>query len=260
MYGVIDGTPGLTAAAVPARPGAAATESAAAVLRARLAGALWLMVVFAGGFAFFAVSTLLVEGDAAATAAKITASEPLFRLGLVANLAAGAFYLGVTVLLHALLKPVGRSLSLLAASLGVAGVAAGAAASLLQLAPLLVLGGAPFLGPFSAEQLQALALAFLRLAVQGGSIGMLFFGLQCVLLGYLIVRSTFLPRLLGVLLGVGGMSYVVSSLANVLAPALGAQLAPFILPAALIGEGSLCLWLMIRGVDGGRWQEQGARQ
>jgi hypothetical protein len=202
----------------------------------------------------------MVAGDAAATAANLLASESAFRLAFTANLVAGACYLGVTVLLYALLKPVSRSLSLLAATFGLAGVAAGAATSLLQLAPLLLLKEAPYLGAFTPDQLQALSLTFIRMAWQGGGIGMMFFGVQCVLIGAMIVRSSFLPRILGVLLGVGGLSYVVSSLANFTAPAFGAQLSPFIVPAALIGEGSLCVWLILKGVNVPRWQEQAGRQ
>jgi hypothetical protein len=218
------------------------------------------MVIITGAFAFFAMSRLMVDGDAAATAANLLASESAFRLALTANLVAGACYLGVTVLLYALLKPVSRSLSLLAATFGLAGVAAGAAASLLQLAPLLLLKEAPYLGAFTPGQLQALAQTFIRVAWQGGGIGMMFFGVQCALIGALIVRSTFLPSLLGVLLGAGGASYVVSSLVSFTAPALGAQLSPFIVPIALIGEGSLCVWLILKGVNVPGWQEQAGRQ
>jgi hypothetical protein len=229
-------------------------------LQAAAAGGLWLMVIFTGAFAFFAMSGLTVAGDAAATAANLVASESTFRLALTANLVAGACYLGVTVLLYALLKPVSRTVSLLAATFGLVGVAAGAATSLLQLAPLLLLKEAPYLGAFTPGQLQALAQTFLGMAWQGGGIGMMFFGVQCVLIGALIVRSTYLPSVLGVLLGVGGSSYVISSLANFTAPAIGAQLSPFIVPAALIGEGALCVWLILKGVNVPRWQERAGRQ
>ena len=85
---------------------------------------------------------------------------------------------------------------------------------------------------------------------------MVFFGLQCLLMGSLIARSTFLPWILGVLLAIGGSSYVIVSFASFLAPALAASLFPFILPTALVGEGSLCLWLLVKGVNLPRWQEQ----
>ena len=250
------------AAALPrdAAPVREPAAGASARPRARTAGGLWLAVIVTGMFAFLVQSPLIVRGDPAATAANITSSETMFRLGLAANLAAGICYLGVTVLLYTLLKPVGRSLSLLAAACGLVGVAVGAAGSLAQLSVLAVLSAASAGGAFTAAQLQALAYTFTRVDAQAFQLGMLYFGVQCALLGYLVTRSTFLPRLLGVLLGVGGLSYVASSLANLVAPAFGAALAPFVIPAALVGEGSLTAWLIAKGVDGGRWQEQAVRQ
>lgn len=232
---------------------------ASPLLKARLAGGFWLIVIVAGGFAFFTGSALIVRGDAAGTATNIMASERLYRLGFAANLMAGACYAGVTVLLYDLLKPVSRSLSLLAASFGLLGIAIGGATSFIRLAPLVLLGGAEYLGAFTTAQLQALALTSLRLDAQGSNIGLVFFGCQCLVIGYLIVRSRFLPRVLGVLLAVGGASYIVNSFASFLSPGSAAYLAPYILPAAIVGEGSLCLWLIVMGVNVQRWTEHTAR-
>ena len=224
--------------------------------KARMAGGLWLMVIATGTFAFLAGATLIVRNDAVATATNILAAERFYRLGFVADLIAGACYMGVTVLLYDLLKPVSRSVSLLAAFFGLGGIAIGAATSLVRLAPLVLLRSDQYLSTFTPNQLQTMALAALRLYEQAFLIAMVFFGLQCVLVGCLIVRSTFLPRILGVLLALGGLSYVISSLANFLAPAFGARLAPFIVPAAILGEGSLTLWLLLVGVNAQRWNEQ----
>jgi len=224
--------------------------------KARIAGGLWLIVIVSGMSAFLIRSPLIVRGDAAATATNILASESLFRFGFAADLMAGVFYLGVTVLLYRLLKPVSRSVSLLAAFFGLAGVAIGSAISLTNLATLVLLGDGQYSSAFTTSQLQTMALMSLKLYVQGFNISMAFFGFQCFLIGCLIVRSTFLPRILGVLLAIGGSSYVISSFATFLAPAFGARLAPFIVPAALLGEGSLTLWLLIKGVNVQRWKEQ----
>ena len=232
---------------------------ASARLEARLAGGLWLMVIVAGTAAWLLRAPLIVRRDAAATAANVLASEPSFRLGFAADLIAGACYLGVTVILYGLLKPVNRSLSLLAAAFGVVGVAVGAAISLNSLAPLNQLGSGQPLAAFSTGQLQAQALLSLRLYEQGFSIGMVFFGFQCISIGWLIARSTFLPRILGWLLAIGGSSYVISSFSSFLSPALGARLSPWILPTALVGEGSLCLWLLLKGVNVPRWEESAGR-
>jgi len=223
-------------------------------LRARITGVLWLLVVATGVVSFVINSGLMVRGDAAATAANILSSESLFRVGFTANLLSGVFYVGVTGLLYDLLKPVNRVVALLAALFGIVGVAIGGYVS--NLAPLILLKAGPDLAAFTPNQLQAMALVFLRLNAQSFNISMVFFGCQCFLAGWLIAQSIFLPRVLGVLLCAGGLSYVTASLANFLSPAIGAQLAPFILPAALLGEGSLSVWLTVAGVNGARWQEQ----
>jgi hypothetical protein len=206
--------------------------------------------------AFVIRAPLIVRGDAAATATNIQASESLFRLGFAADLIAGVCYVGVTVLLYGLLKPVSRSLSLLAAFFGLAGVAIGSAISLTNLATLVLLGDGQYSNAFTTSQLQAMALMSLRMYGQGFLIAMAFFGFQCLSIGYLIVRSTFLPRILGVLLAIGASSYIISSFATFLSPAFGARLSPFIVPAALLGEGSLTLWLLVMGVNEQRWKEQ----
>ena len=224
--------------------------------KARIAGGLWLMVIAAGMTAFLIRTPLIVRGDAAATATRILASESLFRFGFVADLMAGVCYMGVTVLLYRLLKPVSRSVSLLAAFFGLTGVVIGSATSINSLGALAVLRDAQYFSAFTTSQLQTMALMSLKLDAHGFNLAMVFFGVQCLLIGCLIVRSTFLPRILGVLLAIGGTSYVVSSLATFLAPAFGARLTPFIVPAALLGEGSLTLWLLIKGVNDERWKEQ----
>ena len=224
--------------------------------KARIAGGLWLIVIAAGVLTVIVESALIVRGDAAVTAANILASESLYRLGFAADLIGGACYLGVTVLLYSLLKPVSRSLSLLAAFFGLAGVAVGAVASVSRLVPLVLLGGGPDSTAFTTTQLQAMAMMSLRLQGQGFGIAMVFFGLQCVSIGCLIIRSTFLPRILGVLLAIGGSSYVISSFANFLSPPFGALVFPFIIPAAIVWEGSLTLWLLVKGVNVQRWKER----
>ena len=85
---------------------------------------------------------------------------------------------------------------------------------------------------------------------------MVFFGIQCISIGYLVARSTFLPGIPGVLLAIGGTCYVIVSLSNFLAPSLGPHLVPFMMPIALIGEGSLGGWLLVKGVNVQRWNEQ----
>jgi len=224
-------------------------------LKARIAGACWLLCIVAGMVGFIAGGPLIVANDAAATATNILANESLFRFGFAANLISGLSYVGVTVFMYYVLKPVSRSLSLLAAFFGLAGVAIGGVAWVSNLVPLTLLHGDQYLSALTASQLQALSLAALKLQTHVFFIGMVFFGIQCILFGYLVARSSFLPRILGVLLGLGGTCYVIASFANFLLP-LGARLMPFVVPVALIGEGSLTVWLLIKGLNEQRWYEQ----
>ena len=224
-------------------------------LKARIAGACWLLCIVAGMVGFIAAGPLIVANDAAATATNILANESLFRFGFAANLISGLSYVGVTVFMYYVLKPVSRSLSLLAAFFGLAGVAIGGVAWVSNLVPLTLLHGDQYLSALTASQLQALSLAALKLQTHVFFIGMVFFGIQCISIGYLVARSSFLPRILGVLLGLGGTCYVIASFANFLLP-LGARLIPFVVPVALIGEGSLTVWLLVKGLNEKRWYEQ----
>ena len=224
-------------------------------LKARIAGACWLLCIVAGMVGFIAGGPLIVANDAAATATNILANESLFRFGFAANLISGLSYVGVTVFMYYVLKPVSRSLSLLAAFFGLAGVAIGGVAWVSNLVPLTLLHGDQYLTALTASQLQALSLAALKLQTHVFFIGMVFFGIQCISIGYLVARSSFLPRILGVLLGLGGTCYVIASFANFLLP-LGARLIPFVVPVALIGEGSLTVWLLVKGLNEKRWYEQ----
>jgi Domain of unknown function (DUF4386) len=220
-------------------------------LKATAAGFFWLMTILMGGFGVFAGGRLVVPGDATATAANILAHRALFRWGFTADLLADFCYIAVTLFVYELLKPVSRSLSLLAAFFSLVGCALGALACVLQLAPLAVLGGAPFLRVFTVEQLQALALLFLSLRVRANGIGLVFFGFHCLLIGYLILRSNFLPRLVGVLMTFAGLGWL-----SFLSPPLVKALYPYIIVPGFLGETSLTLWLLFAGVNVERWNEQ----
>src|SRR5206468_8428304 len=224
--------------------------------QARMAGGLWWLCIVSGVVGFVAGAPLIVANDAAATAANILAKESLFRLGFVADLISGVSYVGVTAFIYHVLKPVDRSLSLLGAFFGLAGVAIGGASWVIHLAPLLLLHDDQYLTAFTTNQLQAMSLVALKLQLQVFPIGMVFFGIQCMSIGYLVARSTFLPRILGVLLAIGGTCYLIVSFANFLAPSFGPHLMPFIMPMALIGEGLLGGWLLVKGVNVQRWNEQ----
>ena len=128
-----------------------------------------------------------------------------------------------------------------------------------QFVPLVLLDNASYSSAFTADQVQA--LAYMPTVMQGISydIFTVFFGFNGIVLGFLIFRSTFLPRVIGVLMVIDGLAYLISSFADILSPAFAAHLVPYIQLPALFGEGSLCLWLLIVGVNSLRWGQVAAR-
>jgi hypothetical protein len=221
-------------------------------LKARLAGFFYLTT---GGTAFAEAihSNVVDHTSAAVTAHNILSAQALYRFAFAADLAGVASYLVVTALLYGLLRPVSRTMSLLAAFFGLVGVAVQAAAATGYFAPLLILGGAPYLSAFTTAQLQAAALFALDLYAQGFLIALVFFGCYCVLLGYLIFRSSFLPRAIGVLMVIAGLALLLNSVLTFVAPAIAHHLMIFTLGLDGIGELSLMLWLLVVGVNVPKW-------
>jgi hypothetical protein len=219
--------------------------------RARITGVVYLFYFLTAVLGVFFMGGIVVDGDAAATATNLLAHESLFRLGLATGLVATAGYIALTALFYGLFKPVNRSLSLLAAFFSLVGCAILAFASLFQIAPLVVLGGSPYLSVFKVEQLRALALMFLELNTQANNICVAFFGVYCLLIGYLIFKSFFLPRILGVLMALAGLGWL-----TFLSPPLANHLSPYNLVLGFLAELSLMLWLLVMGVNVQRWQEQ----
>jgi hypothetical protein len=221
-------------------------------LKARIIGVFYLLTILTGIFAQgFVSGRLVVNGDAAATATNILAHKSLFELGFTVYLIEMACQIAITALFYDLLKPAVRSISLLAAFLGLAGCVIQTFSRLFYIAPLFVLGGAHYLNVFSPEQLQALALLFLRVNDHGAAIALVFFGFYALLTGYLILRSTFLPRFLGVLSVLGGLGWL-----TFLNQPLGYRLFPYIAVFGILGAVALIVWLLVFGVNEQRWKEQ----
>lgn len=221
------------------------------LVKARMGGFCWLMCFLTSIYTLSLSGRLMVKGDPAATAANLLANEALFRTGTAALLISTAFYIGATLFIYEVLKPVNRSLSLLAAFFSLVGCAVGALSCLFDFVPFIVLKGAPYLSAYTTEQLQALSYLFLVVRAQANDIGLVFFGLHCLGVGYLILRSTFLPRIIGalmVLAGIGWLTYLL--------PPLAQSLAPFNMLPGAVGELSLTLWLLIKGVNVQRWNEE----
>ena len=220
--------------------------------KARLVGALLLFTIVAGAFAQgFIGGNVIVAGDAAATATNILAHQALYRLGFAIYLVEMSCQIAMTVLLYDLLKPVSRSVSLLAATFGLIGCTIKTLSRLFFFAPLLVLGGAHYLSVFDPRQLQALAFLSLRMNYATETIAMVFFGLYALVKGFLVFRSTFLPRILGVLGMIGGLGWMIY-----LYEPLALRFESYIVGVAVIGALAMALWLLVKGVNEPRWKEQ----
>lgn len=208
---------------------------------ARLAGVCQVLeAVTATWGQVFVFSRFIVSGNAAATAANILGHEARFWQGFASSLLGVVFHLAWALLMYELLKPVSRRLSLFALVVIVVGCAVQALTCVFYLAPMVVLrAGAP----------DMLAYAFAEL--NGGTFNtyLVFFGLWCALIGVLIVRSTFMPRILGVLVGISGLGWLLF-----LVPPIATRLfSPYIVVASAIGEIPLELWLIVMAVNAQKW-------
>jgi hypothetical protein len=221
---------------------------------ARLAGLLYLAIIAGGLFAEALVrGQLLVPGDAAATAAGLLDHASLYRVGFAVHLAYLLCAVAVSVILYELLRRVSPGLALLALAFNLVAIAV-EAASLLQVHAALRQLLDPGLAGMEPAQLQAMAYAHARMFAGGFGMSLAFFGAFCLAAGVLIVRSRFLPRLLGVLMLLAGGCYLLNSFAGFLLPALAALLFPWILLPCLIAELSLASWLVVKGVDLARFE------
>lgn len=218
-------------------------------LQSKITGVVYLLFFLTAVLSQVFLKGLVVSGDAAATANNLLAHEPLFRLGLATGLISTACYIALTALFYELFKPVNRSVSLVAAFFGLAGCVIQAFGKLFQLAPFLVLGGSAYSSVFTGAELRAMALLSLQVNMQAVNIELVFFGFYCLLIGYLVFRSSFLPRILGALMAFAGFGWL-----TFLSPPLAAFLSPFILILGFLAELALCLWLLVRGINAERWK------
>jgi hypothetical protein len=228
---------------------ASETRSSAPAWKARIAGLSYLAVIVGGLFAEgFVRGSLVVPGDAAATARAIAADEPLWRLGMAVHLLYLPAAVLVNVLIYELLKPVQATLARVALVFALLGVAI-EAVSLVQLSvPLAMIDDGGTLAALAEGQRQALAYLATGLFSTGFAVALLVFSGFCTLAGVLIMRSRLLPRLIGALMIAAGACYFVNSLAAIVAPALSNVLFPWILLPSFLGELSLALWLSVKGV------------
>jgi hypothetical protein len=217
---------------------------------ARVAGLLYLIVAVCGGFSELHVrSGVVVPGDAAATAENVSASATLFRIGFVSDLVNITCFLLVALTLYVLLEHVGHEVALAMVLLVAVSVAIMGVNLLNHLGALLVATGAGYSAALGGDAADALVMLFLDLHKHGYLIAQTFFGLWLLPLGYLVFRSGYFPRALGVLLVVACLGYMADLVAVLLSPSLESSLSPFVLAPAVVAELSLVLWLLVKGVS-----------
>ena len=229
------------------------TAQTSPLIIARVAGFLYLIQAILGIFSLLYVSSsLIVSGDVAATTHNIMASESLFRLGIVSNILVPTVGILYVLVLYKLLKPVSKDIAVLMVVLALLGVPIGVFNEFTQLGVLQLLSGADYLTAFTTAQLQSLAYLFLRLHSYGISLAFIFSGLWLFPLGYLVFKSGFLPKILGVLLIIGGFGYLIDVFSEFLFS--GSHLSIGMLTG--LSEIFFLLWLLIKGVNVDQWKKR----
>jgi len=219
---------------------------------ARIAGLLFLLSIIGGGFGEFYVPTkIIVAGDPAATARNIVAFDSLFRWGFAGYLLEAVCDIALAWIMYVLLRPVQRDIALLAAFFGLVSTAVFAVAELFFFGSTFILGGADYLKTFSPAQLNTLGLLSIKFYTYGGMIFLAFYGIATGIRGYLIYRSGYFPKFLGVLMVLAGLSFIAKNLAGVLAPKFPSDLFLVVMPFGVI---AMTLWLLVKGVDVPKWE------
>jgi hypothetical protein len=219
----------------------------------RLAAALMVVTIFAGGFGeMYIPSKLIVGSDASATAAHLRESQPLFRAGFAAYLVEATCDIALAWLFFILLRPVHRDLALLTVFFGLVSTATFAAAEMVYFSSSLVLRDAAYLRSFTSDQQNTIALLAVKTYNLGAGVFMVFYGIAMVIRGVLMFRSGYLPKFLGALVAVAGLGFTTKAFLVVLAPRFASSL--LLLPMFLAVV-SMIVWFFSRGIDAAKWDE-----
>ena len=225
-------------------------------LVARVGGVLYLIIIVLGALGEAVVrGSIVVAGNATATAANLRSMEWLWRLGVAGEIVLLTCATVLALILYVLLRPVSRDLALVAVFFNVVSISIEGVAAVSLTAALLPMTNAAYVNAFTPEQLNVMAMLSVRSHSIGFGIALIFFGVECVMLGYLISRSGYMPRAIGVLMQIAGVCYVINSFALILSPPLSSRLFPAILIPSLIAELSLALWLLVKGVRAEKWDQ-----
>jgi hypothetical protein len=221
------------------------------------AGGLAYLIIIVLGFAgeMLVRGKLIVSGNPAATAQNILAHPLLWRLGIAGDITMHICDAIVGVVYYVLLKRVNKNLALIALFLGLVQTAVLVANKMNLVMPLLLLGDGAYLKTLGQQQLETLAYLSIKAHGFGFGIGLIFFGCECLLDGWLIIKSDYFPRALGIMIQVAGICYLLNSFALIISPSLADALFPAILLPPFIGELSMALWLLFKGVNLVKWDQ-----
>lgn len=224
---------------------------------ARAAGFLYLIIIVLGVAGEAVIrSSLIVWGDPAATAQRILASAFLWRIGIAGQIVLLVCAVMLTAIWYVLLRPVNRNLALALVCFGLVSLAVESVCALHLQAALTPLTSPALLKVATEQQLQLSTYLSVLAHAETFGLALIFFGVQCLLVGHLVRKSGYFPSALGIMMQIVGVCYLINSFAMFLHPPLQHLLFPAILLPAFIGESAMCLWLLIKGVDVTKWYEQ----
>lgn len=233
----------------------ARSEPISPLVLARIVGILALVGIVTGAFDIgYVRNTLIVDGNVAETIHNIMAHETLFRLGFTAHIVLLLCNIPAEIIVFLLLKRVNVIVAAVAMGCGLVGTAIESLDMLNAYVPLKLALEASAMGAFNSEQLQSLSYLSLQLQDTGLLISFVFYGLDEMLAGYVVFRSRFLPRIVGILLSLAGLCYFTDGFISFISPSLQTRLLPYLLFPCLPGEGLFALWLAIKGLNVEKWQ------
>jgi hypothetical protein len=222
---------------------------------ARIGGVFYLIIILAGICGELLIKNkIIVSGDPAGTAANMLRYETLWRLAIALDLLMHICDVPLMVIFYVLLKPVNKTLALVSLLLTLVQTAAMVATKLNLAQSLFPLGSGTYLKAFTPEQLRVLSYLSIRSDQFGFNFGLLFFGFACLILGYLVFRSGYIPKFIGVLMQIAGVCYITNSFAQLIVPNSAGALLPAILLPCFIAELSFCLWLLVKGINAVKWE------
>ena len=223
-------------------------------VRARVAGVVYLLYFLTAIVGELFVQQAGVSGLQTnptfdgTTASAVFDHQGVFLTGFVIGLISIALYVALMAFFYELFKPVSRTITLIAVFSTLVGQAVAAAGSVLQLGPIVMLGGARYLSVFDHRQLAALGAVFLNLGAQAGPVTLVFAGVFQIAIGYVMYRSTFLPRILGILIALAGVGWFIF-----VAPPITNAIGSYAEILGFVAEAALMLWLIVKGVNDERW-------